>query len=71
MHALVGVPQVEQMCMQVMADAVPSRSEMRDGDRWFLVRIAPYTGTDAQVHGAVVTFTNVTAFRASLGQAIY
>ncbi len=70
-RALAGVPQVEQICMQVMADAVPSRSEMRDGDRWFLVRIAPYNGTDAQVRGAVLTFTNITAFRASLGQAIY
>ena len=54
-----------------MADGVPSRFEMRNGDRWFLVRIAPYTGTDAQVRGAVLTFTNFTAFRASLGQAIY
>ena len=54
-----------------MADGVPSRFEMRNSDRWFLVRIAPYTGTEAQVRGAVLTFTNFTAFRASLGQAIY
>ena len=59
------------MCMQVMVDGVPSRREMHYGDRWFLVRIAPYTGTDRQVRGAVLTFTNFTAFRASLGQAIY
>jgi PAS domain S-box-containing protein len=57
--------------MQVMADGVPSRREMRYGDRWFLVRIAPYTGADRHVRGAVLTFTNFTAFRASLGQAIY
>ena len=59
------------MCMQVMVDGVPSRHEMQIGDRWFLVRISPYTGTDRQVCGAVLTFTNFTAFRASLGQAIY
>jgi PAS domain S-box-containing protein len=69
--ALMGFPDIDQMCMQVMVDGVPSRREMHYGDRWFLVRIAPYTGTDRQVRGAVLTFTNITAFRASLGQAIY
>jgi PAS domain S-box-containing protein len=71
MRALAGVPEAEQMGMQVMVDGVPLRKEMREGDRWFLVRIAPYAGTNAQVRGAVFTFTNITAFRASLGQAIY
>src|ERR1700691_3098385 len=36
-----------------------------------LLRIAPYTGSDRQILGAVLTFTNVTAFRASIEQAIY
>ncbi|MFZ0500924.1 MAG: ATP-binding protein [Steroidobacteraceae bacterium] len=71
MRALTGVPEIEQMCLQVMADGLPSRLEMRNGDRWFLVRIAPYTGTGAAVGGLVLTFTNFTAFRASLGQAVY
>jgi PAS domain S-box-containing protein len=71
MQALTEVPDLEEVCMQVMADGVPSRFEMRNCDRYFLVRIAPYTGTDAQVRGAVLTFTNFTAFRASLGQAVY
>jgi PAS domain S-box-containing protein len=70
-EALMGVPDIDPLCMQVMVDGVPSRREMHYGDRWFLVRIAPYTGTDRQVRGAVLTFTNFTAFRASLGQAIY
>jgi PAS domain S-box-containing protein len=70
-QALMGFPDIDQMCMQVMGDGVPSRREMHYGDRWFLVRIAPYTGADRQVRGAVLTFTNFTAFRASLGQAIY
>ena len=70
-RALMDVPEIDQVCMQVMVDGVPSRREMRHGDRWFIARIAPYTGTDRQVHGAVLTLTNFTAFRASLGQAIY
>jgi PAS domain S-box-containing protein len=70
-QALAGVSEIDPICTQVMVDGVPSRREMHYGDRWFLVRIAPYTGTDRQVRGAVLTFTNFTAFRASLGQAIY
>jgi PAS domain S-box-containing protein len=71
MQALADIPEIEQLCIQVMVDGVPSRHDMRNGDRWFLVRISPYTGTGREVGGAVLAFTNVTAFRASLGQAIY
>ena len=71
MQALANLPAIEQLCIQVLADEVPSRYDLRDGDRWFLVRISPYAGADRRVGGAVLTFTNVTAFRASLGQAIY
>jgi PAS domain S-box-containing protein len=71
LQALAAVPEIEQVCVQVMADGVPSRHDLRIGDRWFLVRISPYAGTDRQVSGSVLAFTNVTAFRASLGQAIY
>jgi PAS domain S-box-containing protein len=71
MPALADIPEIEQMCIQVMLDGIPSRHDMRNGDRWFHIRISTYTGTDRQVAGAVLAFTNVTAFRASLGQAIY
>jgi PAS domain S-box-containing protein len=71
MQALKGSPDFEKACSQVMADEVPFRFEMRNGDRCFLVRVAPYSGDDGQVRGAVLTFTNITAFRASLGKAIY
>jgi len=71
LQALAGVPEIGQICMQVMTDELPSRLELRNGDRWFLVRIAPFTGNGSEVRGAVLTFTNITAFRASLGQAIY
>jgi PAS domain S-box-containing protein len=71
LQALADVPEIERVCIQVMVDGVPSRHELRNGDRWFLVRISPYAGADRQISGAVLAFTNVTAFRASLGQAIY
>jgi PAS domain S-box-containing protein len=66
-----GVNDIEKLCMQVIADGAPCRREIRDGDRWFLLRVAPYTGSDRQIGGAVLTLTNVTALRASLDQAIY
>jgi PAS domain S-box-containing protein len=68
---LADAPEIEQVCVQVMSDGVPSRHDLRSGDRWFLVRISAYAGIEGQVSGAVLAFTNVTAFRASLGQAIY
>src|SRR6185437_12207296 len=71
LRALAGVPEIEKSCTRVMVDGVPSRHEMRTGDRWFLVRIAPYAVAERRACGAVLTFTNFTAFRASLGQAIY
>ena len=62
---------LNRICTRVIADGAPHRIETRDGDRCFLLRIAPYTGSDRQILGAVLTFTNVTAFRASIEQAIY
>jgi PAS domain S-box-containing protein len=66
-----GVENLDRLCAQVIADGAPCRRETRDGDRYFLLRIAPYTGSDGQIQGAILTFTNVTAFRASIDQAIY
>jgi PAS domain-containing protein len=70
-QALRSLPELHQLCLQVIRDGVASRREMNLGDRYFLVRIAPHLAADRQVCGAVLTLTNVTAFRASLGQAIY
>ena len=66
-----GVENLDRLCAQVIADGAPCRRETRQGDRCFLLRIARYTGGDGQILGAVLTFTNVTAFRASIDQAIY
>ena len=60
-----------KLCAQVIADGAPRRCDIRDGDRSFLLRIAPYTAIDRQIGGVVLTLTNVTAFRASIEQAIY
>lgn len=70
-RVLAGFPRLELQCSQVMTSGVESRADFRDGDKWFVVRISPYTRGDRQVTGTVLTFTNVTAFRASIDQAIY
>jgi PAS domain S-box-containing protein len=70
-NTLAGVEDLNRICTRVITDGAPHRIETRDGDRHFLLRIAPYTGSDRQILGAVLTFTNVTAFRASIEQAIY
>ena len=70
-NTLAGVEDLNRICTRVITDGAPHRIETRDGDRHFLLRIAPYSGSDRQILGAVLTFTNVTAFRASIEQAIY
>ena len=70
-NTLAGVEDLNRICTRVITDGAPHRVETRDGDRRFLLRIAPYHGSDRQILGAVLTFTNVTAFRASIEQAIY
>src|SRR5580700_3949254 len=70
-NTLAGVEDLNRICTRVITDGAPHRVETRDGDRRFILRIAPYTGSDRKILGAVLTFTNVTAFRASIEQAIY
>ena len=68
---LTGLPRLEERCRQVAASGVDARADFRDGEKWFVVRISPHTNAERHVTGTVLTFTNVTAFRASLDQAIY
>src|SRR5580692_6791105 len=71
-NTLAGVEDLNRICTRVISDGAPHRIESRDGDRRFLLRIAPYTrSARGQILGAVIAFTNVTAFRASIEQAIY
>jgi signal transduction histidine kinase len=68
---LAGLLRLEEQCSQVIASGVESRTDFRDGDTWFVTRISPYPQGDRRVTGAVLTVTNVTAFRASIDQVIY
>ena len=68
---LAGVPRLEERCSQVIATGVEARAEFREGDRSFVVGISPFSEGDRQVTAAVLTFTNVTAFRATIDQVIY
>ncbi len=69
--ALAAAKDLEQLCAQVIADAAPARRDVQSGDRHFLLRVAPYGRGIGELAGAVLMFTNVTAFRASLDQAVY
>jgi PAS domain S-box-containing protein len=62
---------IENLSIEVMTQDAPCRREVRYGDRWFILRITPRIGSDCQIEGAILAFTNVTAFRASIAQAIY
>jgi len=68
---LAGLPSLEEQCSEVMASGVEARADFRAGDRWFVLRISPYANGERRVSGTVLTFTNVTAFRASIDQVIY
>lgn len=71
MPALPCLADVDRHCRWVMVNGMPSRHEVQQDDRYFLVRIAPRHADHRQVCGAVLTFANITAFRSSVGRAIY
>ena len=62
---------LEEQCSQVIASGVGARADFHDEDKWFAVRISPCTHSDSQSTAIVLTFSNVTAFRASIDQALY
>ena len=68
---LARVPRLEQYCAEVITGGVESRIDFRDGEAWFVVRISPYTRGGDQMAGAVLTFTDLTAFPAAIDHAIY
>ena len=68
---LADLRNLEKWCAQVLSTETTSRHDFRNGDQTFVLRIAPYSTSDHRVSGTVLTFTNVTAFRASLDEAIY
>jgi len=68
--ALNAMRRLKERCEEIIAGGSGCRVDFRDADKSFVVRIAPYAN-GRQINGAVLTFTNVTAFRASIDQAIY
>jgi PAS domain S-box-containing protein len=69
--ALADVEELDAACARVVADEAPIRRDVGIGDRRFLLRVAPCVQSGGQITGAVLTFTNVTALRATLEQAVY
>jgi PAS domain S-box-containing protein len=68
---LADLRSLERWCAHVVSTETTSRHDFRNKDQTFGVRIAPYSKGDSPPNGTVLTFTNVTAFRASIDQAIY
>jgi signal transduction histidine kinase len=61
---------LEELCEHVIATGFPRRMEVADGTgSWFSLSIGCHKA-DQNIHGAVLTLTNVTAFRESLNRAI-
>lgn len=68
--ALKELKDLDKLCAQVIDEATPCRREIRIGDRRFVLRLAPCLGSAGPSGYVVLTFTNVTAFRESIEQAI-
>lgn len=66
-----GLIPLERPCREVITSGVESRADFQSGEKWFDVRVSPYERGGSEVAGAVLTFTDVTAFRASIAQAVY
>ena len=68
---LAGLPRLWEHVTEVIADGVEVRADLHDGDKWFVVRMSPHTSREHETSAAVLTFIDVTAFRASTAQAIF
>ncbi len=66
-----GLRDLKAWCLRAIATGTACRYDFRDQDKSYLLRIAPYAQNDGRITGSVLTFSNVTAFRASIDQAIY
>jgi PAS domain S-box-containing protein len=71
-RALSGVIlDIEELYEHVLAGGAAAQREVRTAEgAWYVVRTTPRLGTERQVVGAVLTFTNVTGLRASVEQSI-
>jgi PAS domain S-box-containing protein len=73
LRMLTNVNRLEELCGEAIGSGASSQCEVQDAtnEAWFVLRIAPYIGSEQRTDGAVLTLQNVTAFRASLEQAIH
>jgi two-component system, chemotaxis family, CheB/CheR fusion protein len=62
---------LERWCAQVISTGIPSRYDFHYEDKTFVLRISSYAKHNHELYGTVLTFMNVTAFRASIDAAIY
>jgi PAS domain S-box-containing protein len=60
---------LERWCAESISADTATQHDIRAADRSFIVWIAPYK--KGRISGTVLTFNNVTAFRASIDQAVY
>jgi PAS domain S-box-containing protein len=56
---------------EVFGAKIANRYDIRIAEQFFVLRVSPRKRYNGQINGAILTFTNVTAFRASVNQAIY
>jgi signal transduction histidine kinase len=69
--AFAGLPELGEQCSEAIDSGADLRAEFRYDGKWLVVRICPYRESGSHVAGAVLTFTNVTALRASIDQTMY
>src|SRR5438128_2528117 len=61
---------LEQVCRQVIDTATVVEREVRDRDgRWQSMRVRPYTTTDNQIDGAVITLADINALKTNVEHA--
>jgi two-component system CheB/CheR fusion protein len=61
---------LEQVCRQVIDTATVVEREVRDRDgRWHSLRVRPYTTTDNQIDGAMITLADINALKANVEHA--
>jgi two-component system, chemotaxis family, CheB/CheR fusion protein len=63
------VPDLEQLCEQVLENVTPVRMEVRDRDGgWYSLGVRPYRTSDNAITGAVLTLFDINAIKVSLEQ---
>jgi len=64
------LPELEKLITEAIDTVTVKEKEVQDsGGRWYLMRIRPYRTAENKLDGAVITWVDVTALRASLEQS--